>query len=145
MQDADVSTKNYLGQTLLFQSICSEESPDTVAFLLQRGVDIGARDKQGRTARDLGETLGRKKHVQAIDRYVIKLIKNKDFSQIERLVLGSYDHIDDINDHSGRSVVKIAKNSSSKEVCELVQLSSAIQVGYLINNYHLLRIDLWGW
>lgn len=113
--------------------------------MLQRGVDIGARDKQGRTARDLGETLGRKKHVQAIDRYVIKLIKNKDFSQIERLVLGSYDHIDDINDHSGRSVVKIAKNSSSKEVYELVQLSSAIQVGYLINNYHLLGIDLWGW
>ncbi|CAG5118766.1 unnamed protein product, partial [Candidula unifasciata] len=127
LQHTDVSVKNYLGQTLLFQSVSSEESCDTVDFLLRQGVSISARDKLGRTARDFAQTLGRKKYIQAIDGHVIKLIKVNNFSQIEELVLGNYDHIDDITDRVGRPAIKIAKNASSKQVYELVQLRSAIQ------------------
>lgn len=123
-----MSVKNNLGQTLLFQAVSTEESLSIINLLLRKGVNLGVRDKLGRTARDLAESLGRAKYIQAIDDHVIHLVKKKDFPQIERLLLEGYNHVTNIVDSSGRSIVDIAKKFSSPQVYEIVRLGDAVQV-----------------
>ncbi|CAL1531736.1 unnamed protein product, partial [Lymnaea stagnalis] len=90
LECADMSIKTHTGQTLLFQAIYTEEPLSTINLLLDKGVNISARDSVGRTARDFAEAHSRKKYVKVIDSFVIKAIKNKDFPLIERLLLEGY-------------------------------------------------------
>ncbi|XP_035829763.1 uncharacterized protein LOC101849275 [Aplysia californica] len=128
LEGADVSVRNSLGQTLLFQAIATEESLETVAILLRKGVNIGARDNLGRTARDFAENLQKPGYIKAIDEQVIQFVKKKDFPQIERLLLEGYDHLTDLKDSHGRSIVDIAKKFSSRQIYEVIRLGDAIQL-----------------
>lgn len=53
---ADVTMRNELGMTLLHAIVAKQRTDvvkrDVIAMLLSRGVDVGARDFEGSTARD---------------------------------------------------------------------------------------------
>ena len=127
---SDLKARDNLGQSILHLAVSTNQPESIVKTILSNGVDIAARDCQGRTARDLAEKLNRPKHVKLIDDHVIKLLKDKKFEPIERLILHNYDHLLDISDGS-KTLVDIAKKSSTRNIYEVVKLTAPIQVGYL--------------
>lgn len=128
LESSDVSQRNHIGQTLLFQAVYTEEPLSTIKLLLSKGVNLGARDYLGRTARDFAESLQRAKYVTEMDNHVIQAIRSKDFPQIERLLLEGYDHVCDVKDKAGKSAADIARKYSSPQVYEIVRLGEEIQV-----------------
>ena len=61
---------------------------------------------------------------------MIQYVRQKDFPAVERLLLDGYDHVTDLFDNTGRSIVDIAKKCSSRQIYEVVRLGDAIQVGF---------------
>jgi len=92
------------------------------------GAGIAARDCQGRTARDLAVKLGKLNYSKCIDEFIIKLVKDKKFDDIENLILQGYDHLLEVTDSSNRTMVDIAKKFGNRQIYEVVKLSAAIQV-----------------
>ena len=127
---SDLKARDNLGQSILHLAVSTNQPESIVKTILSNGVDIAARDCQGRTARDLAEKLNRPKHVKLIDEHVIKLLKDKKFEPIERLILHNYDHLLDISDGS-KTLVDIAKKSSTRNIYEVVKLTAPIQVRYV--------------
>lgn len=126
LKGSDLTARDNTGQTILHVAISTNQSDTIIKHLLQCGVDIAARDCQGRTARDLAEKLNRAKYVRLIDDFVIKLVKDKKFDAVEKLILHNYDHILDISE-GGRTMTDIAKKSSTRNIFEIVRLTAPIQ------------------
>lgn len=116
------------GQTVLHWAVTTNQSESNVKVLLNNGVDIAARDCQGRTARDLAEKLNKPIFVRLIDNHVIRLVKEKKFDQLERLILQNYDHILDLSE-GNKTITEIAKKSSTKNIYEIMKFAAPIQVG----------------
>ena len=130
LSGSDLTARDNQGQTVLHVAVSTNQSDSVVKTVLNNGIDIAARDCQGRTARDLAEKLNRPKYVKLIDEHVIKLLKDKKFEPIERLILHNYDHLLDISD-GAKTLVDIAKKSSSRNIYEVVKLTAPIQVSDL--------------
>jgi len=64
LQKSDLSARNYDGQTLLYEAITHKASTQLVQFIFKCGINIAARDKYGRTARDYASLLNRHKYVK---------------------------------------------------------------------------------
>ena len=127
LSGSDLSARDNQGQTILHLAVSTNQPDSIVKFILNKGIDIAARDCQGRTARDLAEKLKCTRYVKLIDDYVIKLIKDKKFEPIEKLILHNYDHLLDITD-GARTLVDVAKKSSTRNIYEVVKLTAPIQV-----------------
>lgn len=136
LKGSDLTARDNTGQTILHVAISTNQTDSIIKHLFNCGVDLAARDCQGRTARDLAEKLNRPKYVRLIDDFVIKLVKEKKFEPIEKLILHNYDHILDISDGS-RTMTDIAKKSSTKNIFEIVKLTAPIQVrtAFFVNNH----------
>lgn len=128
-QGSDLTARDTEGSTILHVAVIHNTSENIFKNLMAYGADVSARDSKGRTARDLAEKLQKPSFVYAIDEYIIKLIKDKKFNEVEQLILHNYDHLLDITDSSKRTLVDIAKRSSSRQIYEVIKLTSAIQVG----------------
>ena len=126
-QGSDLTARDTEGSTILHVAVIHNTSENIFKNLMAYGADVSARDSKGRTARDLAEKLQKPSFVYAIDEYIIKLIKDKKFNEVEQLILHNYDHLLDITDSSKRTLVDIAKRSSSRQIYEVVKLTSAIQ------------------
>ncbi|KAK6180377.1 hypothetical protein SNE40_012545 [Patella caerulea] len=126
-KDSDFSRRNSEGQTILYELIGRNEPESLIKFVLNKGINLASRDRLGRTAWDFAEEHGRTKHCQLINDQIIRLIKTKKISDVEKLILDSYSHLHDIKDNSGRSVVEIAKKSSTRQMCDIVKLADDIQ------------------
>ncbi|XP_045216690.2 uncharacterized protein LOC123566547 isoform X1 [Mercenaria mercenaria] len=126
LKGSDLTARDSTGQTILHVAVSTNQSDSIFRHILQCGVDLSARDCQGRTARDLAEKSNRPKYVRLIDEFVIKLVKEKKFETIEKLILQNYDHILDMSEGS-RSMTEIAKKSSTKNIYEIVKLTAPIQ------------------
>ena len=126
-QGSDLTARDTEGSTILHVAVIHNTSENIFKNLMAYGADVSARDSKGRTARDLAEKLQKPSFVYAIDEYIIKLIKDKKFNEVEQLILHNYDHLLDITDSSKRTLVDIAKRSSSRQIYEIVKLTSAIQ------------------
>ena len=126
-QGSDLTARDNEGSTILHVAVIHNTSENIFKNLMAYGADVSARDSKGRTARDLAEKLQKPSFVYAIDEYIIKLIKDKKFNEVEQLILHNYDHLLDITDSSKRTLVDIAKRSSSRQIYEVVKLTSAIQ------------------
>lgn len=129
LSGSDLTARDSQGQTILHLAVSTNQSDSIVKIILNNGIDIAARDCQGRTARDLAEKLRCPKYVKLIDDHVIKLLKDKKFEPIEKLILHNYDHLLDISDGNKR-FVEIAKKYSSKNIYEVVNLTAPIQVSW---------------
>ncbi|XP_041367616.1 uncharacterized protein LOC121382159 isoform X2 [Gigantopelta aegis] len=130
IKGSNMAARNPEGQTILHHAINCQESNHLVETVLACDVDVAARDRLGRTARDLAEKAEMWDYVKLIDQHVFKLLKNKKFDVVENLILHMYDHITDIKDSFGKTAVDYAKKNSTRQIAEVVQLSSAIQ-GYV--------------
>lgn len=126
LSGSDLSARDNQGQTILHLAVSTNQPDSIVKFILNKGIDIAARDCQGRTARDLAEKLKCPRYMKLIDDYVIKLIKDKKFEPIEKLILHNYDHLLDITDGT-RTLVDVAKKSSTRNIYEVVKLTAPIQ------------------
>ena len=129
LKGSDLNARDSSGQTILHVAVSTNQPDSIFKHILHYGVDLAARDCQGRTARDLAEKLNRPKYIRLIDDFVIKLVKDKKFEPIEKLILQNYDHILDINEGS-RSMAEIAKRSSARNIFEIVKLTAPIQVSF---------------
>lgn len=126
LSGSDLTARDNQGQTILHVAVSTKQTESIVKAILNNGIDIAARDCQGRTARDVAEKLNCPKYVKFIDEHVIKLIKDKKFEPVERLILHNYDHLLDVSDGS-KTLVDIAKKSSTRNIFEVVKLTAPIQ------------------
>lgn len=126
-QGSDLTARDMEGSTILHVAVIHNTSENIFKNLMAFGADVSARDSKGRTARDLAEKLQKPSFVDAVDEYIIKLVKDKKFNEVEQLIFHNYDHLLDITDNSKRTLVDIARRSSSRQIYELVKLTSAIQ------------------
>ncbi|ESO08937.1 hypothetical protein HELRODRAFT_168858 [Helobdella robusta] len=115
---ADITLRDEIGCTMLHR-IVSKNRPqyklEVVRVLLERSINIAARDEDGRTARDytimypeieLAELIR-----QVLDDYVLELVKLDNVIELEQLVLNDYDHILDIKDSTKKkNALEIAEN-----------------------------------
>lgn len=128
LRGSDLTARDARGQTILHWAVTTSQSESNVKVLLNNGVDIAARDCQGRTARDLAEKQNKPSYIRLIDNHVIRLVKEKKFDQLERLILQNYDHLLDVTE-GNKTLTEIAKKSSTKNIYEILTFTAPIQVG----------------
>lgn len=126
LKGSDLTARDTTGQTILHVAVTTNQSESIVKVLLNCGVDIASRDNQGRTARDLAEKLNKPMFTRLVDEHVIRLVKEKKFEQLERLILHNYDHILDVCEGT-KTLTEIAKRSSTRNIYEIVKLTAPIQ------------------
>lgn len=126
LQGSDLSARDYDGNTILHTAVIYDASENIFKNLMSLGADIAARDSKGRTPRDVAVKLNKSVYVVAIDEFIVKLVKDKKFNEVEKLILHNYDHLSDITDSSKRTIVDIAKRSSSRQIYEVINLTTAI-------------------
>lgn len=124
---SDLQARDRDGQTILHKVIEHQKPENTFRILMTYGADIAARDRQGRTARDLALKLNRPEYSTCVDEHIIKLVKDKKFDDIERLILQSYDQLLNVTDSAKRTMVEIAKKYGNRQIYEVIKLSAAIQ------------------
>lgn len=132
LKGSDLSARDREGHTILHKIIIHDRpenaAENTLRVAMSYGADVAARDCNGRTARDLAKKLKKEHYCKCIDEHVIKLVKDRCFDDVERLILHNYDHILDIKDSGNRTLVDIAKKYGTQQIHEVVKLTAAIQV-----------------
>lgn len=137
-EGSDLSARDTDGNTILHIAILHNASESIFKNLMSLGADIAARDSKGRTPRDLASGLRKPTYISAIDEFVIKLVKDKKFAEMEQLILKGYDRLNDITDSANRPLIDIAKRCSTRQIFEVIKLTAAIQVrSHTVTRYHL--------
>ncbi|CAG5117737.1 unnamed protein product [Candidula unifasciata] len=115
----DLNIRNVQGQTLLVEAMYNGETEGVIRVILNAGINIGARDAMGRTARDHCDILKREDYKQLIDSHVIELIQECDLERLEALVLQMYDHV--IPPSNKLRIMSLVRQKSSKQLTELLK------------------------
>lgn len=128
-----MKVRNPSGQSVLFKAISHDFSKQFIKALIKYGVNIAARDKMGRTARDHCECLRKNKYLTEIDEYVVDIVKNCDIEKLQQLILEGYDHILDVTDSRGINIINMLKqlyttNPYKEEMLILIEKIRPIQV-----------------
>ena len=114
---ADVALRDELGKTMLHCAIHKKQTSgkvDIVQTLLDRGIDVAARDRDGSTARDylnIHDIEESDELRQIIDNHVAQMVADDKVYQLETYMIDAYDHIDDIRGTK--------KNKTAKEIARL--------------------------
>lgn len=90
------SHKDAEGQTELHK--LSAQSGADLTTLLNMGFSPAERDMKNRTARDVAVEANVKENVEAIDKYIQKLLEMEEFETLEELLLAGYDKFDVVLD-----------------------------------------------
>lgn len=135
LKGADLTARDREGHTILHKIVLHDRpenaAENTLRVAMSYGADLSARDCNGRTPRDLAKKLQKEHYCKCIDEYIIKLVKDRKFEDIEKLILHNYDHLLDITDSGNRTLVDIAKKYGTRQIHEVVKLTAAIQVNTL--------------
>ncbi|XP_062571871.1 uncharacterized protein LOC134233834 [Saccostrea cucullata] len=131
LKGSDLTARDREGHTILHKIIIHDRpenaAENTLRVAMSYGADIAARDCNGRTPRDLAQKLQKEHYCKCIDEYIIKLVKDRRFDDIEKLILHNYNHLLDITDSGNRTLVEIAKKYGTRQIHEVVKLTAAIQ------------------
>lgn len=127
LQDSDLSARNTLGQTVLFEAVQHNVSQPLFSFMLNQGCDVAARDRYGRTARDYSQELDISQYVALIDQYVSSLIQDCNIRCLESLILKGYDHVTDLDIVRRRRTGDPKISKDSKQLEELLSDASKKQ------------------
>lgn len=83
-------------------------------------VSVTFRDELYRTARDVSLQASHPDNAREIDRYILGFAARGELDFFENLVLDGYDHIVDITDKDGNSIIKIAEARGQKHIVDFL-------------------------
>jgi len=149
---SDMSARDQSGRTILFRAMDHNFSGQFVRALFKYGVDISARDKHGRTARDHAEYIKKSKYLTDIDDHILDIVKECNLERLQAIVLQGYDHIIDITDNKGINIKQAFRdfhtlNPRKEDMLSYMDRIRTIQVDNLNNGlfnytFSLPQIDM---
>ena len=107
-----------------------EGKAEIVRTLLDRGINVAARDSEGSTARDyitIFNVDDADELRQIIDDHVLELVSSDQHYLLESMLLESYDHIIDIRGTK--------RNKTAREIAELKEYKEIMQLLYEFEDY----------
>jgi len=128
---ADVTLRDELGQTMLHKLVLRKPDQlkvEMMTTLLDRKINIGARDPDGFTARDYLQSHDcdvNKQLMQMIDEHLIHKITNDEYHNVETLIIEAYDHVIDIKGHQRK---KEAKMLPARELAYISNLLEMVEM-----------------
>ncbi|XP_067632666.1 E3 ubiquitin-protein ligase MIB1-like isoform X4 [Eurosta solidaginis] len=119
---ANLDDRDEHGQSMLhFACARSHRRGALMQLIEESNIDITYRDELYRTARDVSLQANQPSNAKDIDRYVLSLAAIGDVKPFEILSANGYDHIVDITDDNGMSIVDIAKERGHEELANFLQ------------------------
>lgn len=107
------------GQSLLhFASARSHARNGLIQLIEESKVSVTFRDELYRTARDVSLQASHPDNAREIDRYILGYAARGELDFFENLVSDGYDHIVDINDKDGNSIIKIAELRGQQHIVD---------------------------
>lgn len=128
LQYSDTTARNVIGQTILFEAIEHECPEHFIKRLFYYGVNIASRDKYGRTARDYAEITNSPDYCRVIDEHVLGYVNECNIERIEALMVQGYDHLLDVVDSSGKTVLDIVSDGCSSQLNEVMKKAEPVKV-----------------
>ncbi|XP_005110915.1 uncharacterized protein LOC101854055 [Aplysia californica] len=125
LRDADLNIRNTQGQTVLMEAMYNGETEGIIRAILNSGVNVAARDSNGRTARDHSILLKRNDYRELIDSHIIEMVQDCDILRLEALVLQLYEHVAPVC--ARHQLLCIARQKCSKQLHELLKNAAGTQ------------------
>ncbi|XP_017054381.1 uncharacterized protein LOC108096937 isoform X3 [Drosophila ficusphila] len=109
------------GQSMLhFACARSHRRGALYTLIEESGIDITYRDELYRTARDVSLQANQPNNAAEIDRYVLAQAVIGDVEPFEQLALQGYDHILDVEDENGQSIVDVVQSRQNEALSEFL-------------------------
>ena len=140
LKECNLLSRNRQGQTIIFEAINQNKPLELVQSFFTYGLNIALRDNVGRTARTYALKQNKPAYVQLIDQYVLQLVFSGAADEIEDLILRSYDHLLDVTNTQGRSIVDIVTEMGNQKIKNLLNTCKETQVNIYIEIYVYLRV-----
>ncbi|GLG96929.1 Uncharacterized protein GBIM_03799 [Gryllus bimaculatus] len=96
-------------------------------LLLETRLNVGYRDELYRTARDVAAQAANPDNIRDIDRWVLHLAAHGETQRLTELLLEGYDHLVDVEDDDGASIVAVADERKQHETLELLESIPAFE------------------
>ncbi|XP_030386977.1 uncharacterized protein LOC115633671 isoform X2 [Scaptodrosophila lebanonensis] len=107
------------GQSLLhFACARSHRRGALYTLIEESNIDLTYRDELYRTARDVALQANQPNNAAEIDRFLLAQAVVGDVKPFEHLALQGYDHVLDIQDDNGKSIVDVAVERGNEELAE---------------------------
>ncbi|KAH8305994.1 hypothetical protein KR018_009809, partial [Drosophila ironensis] len=109
------------GQSMLhFACARSHRRGALYTLIEESGIDITYRDELYRTARDVSLQANQPNNAAEIDRFILAQAVVGDVEPFEQLALQGYDHILDIEDESGQSIIDVVQSRQNESLTEFL-------------------------
>ncbi len=99
-----------------FASARSHARNGLIQLIEESRVSITFRDELYRTARDVSLQASHPDNAREIDRYILGFAARGELDFLENLVSDGYDHIVDITDKDGNSIIQIAETRGHQHI-----------------------------
>ncbi|XP_049778415.1 inversin-A [Schistocerca cancellata] len=141
------------GQSMLHFAAARAHGRNGLFQLLQEtGLNAGYRDELYRTARDVAIQANIPDNIHDIDKWVLHLAANGEREKLMELLLEGYDHILDVENDDGLSIIEVVAQSEQPETLQFLQsisdfeerreeLHNAVRQGNLLRVHELLEAD----
>lgn len=111
-----------------FASARSHARNGLIQLIEESKVNITFRDELYRTARDVSLQASHPDNAREIDRYILGYAARGELEFFESLVLDGYDHIVDVTDKDGNSIIKIAELRGQQEIVDFLSAVKEFEV-----------------
>ncbi|XP_044314543.1 uncharacterized protein LOC108042676 isoform X2 [Drosophila rhopaloa] len=109
------------GQSMLhFACARSHRRGALYTLIEESGIDVTYRDELYRTARDVSLQANQPNNAAEIDRYVLAQAVIGDVEPFEQLALQGYDHILDVEDESGQSIIDVVQSRQNETLSQFL-------------------------
>ncbi|XP_055708447.1 uncharacterized protein LOC129804834 isoform X1 [Phlebotomus papatasi] len=109
------------GQSMLHFACARSHGRNALFHLIEEsGVVITYRDELYRTARDVALQASQVANAKELDRYVIALAARGDIDTFQAMLLDGYDHILDLKDSDGNSIINVAQARGHHELAKFL-------------------------
>ncbi|XP_052840833.1 uncharacterized protein LOC128255334 [Drosophila gunungcola] len=109
------------GQSMLhFACARSHRRGALYTLIEESGIDVTYRDELYRTARDVSLQANQPNNAAEIDRYILAQAVIGDVEPFQQLALQGYDHILDVEDESGQSIIDVVQSRQNEALSEFL-------------------------
>ncbi|KAH8307053.1 hypothetical protein KR044_004237 [Drosophila immigrans] len=134
------------GQSMLHFACARSHRRGALYTLIEESrIDITYRDELYRTARDVALQANQPNNAAEIDRFLLAQAVVGDVESFEQLALQGYDHILDIEDESGKTILDVAGERQNEALISFLNNLRALEeareeLHQMIRDKHLVRI-----